>query len=72
MRVYISGQITGLDIKVAENYFETIENELTKNGHQAVNPCKILPYNPQHKWEDYMVEDFRELLPCDAILMLDN
>jgi hypothetical protein len=72
MKVYISGKITGLDIKVAEGYFEVIEQELSKAGHQPINPCKILPFHPDHTWQTYMIEDFKALLSCDAILMLEN
>ena len=72
MRVYISGQITGLDPQVSQSYFQLIEDQLTKNGHIAVNPWKVLPYDPKHKYEDYMAEDVRVLLTCDAIIMLEN
>lgn len=72
MRIYISGQITGLEIKTAESYFEMVENKLTEAGHTPINPCKILPYDPQHTWHDYMAEDIKALLYCDAIFMLEN
>ena len=72
MRVYISGKISGLDIKVAVSLFEKMENKLSAYGHIPVNPCKILPYDPKHQWEDYMIEDIRALFACDAIVMLDN
>lgn len=72
MKIYISGQITGLDIKVAQNYFDTIEDELTKSGHTAINPMKLVPYHPDHTWHHYMAEDIKALLYCDAIFMLEN
>lgn len=72
MKIYISGKITGLDINVAEGYFETVENLLRKGGHQPVNPCKILPYHPDHSWQKYMLADIEALMACDAILMLEN
>lgn len=72
MKIYISGKITGLDIAVAEDLFEAAENKLKSAGMEPVNPCKILPYDPKHTWEDYMVEDVRALFKCNAILMLDN
>lgn len=71
-RIYISGKITGLDIKVAEGYFEAVEQQLTKAGHIPINPMKILGYDPKHTWKDYMVADIEALLGCDAILMLEN
>jgi len=72
MKIYISGKITGLNMQVAEHYFETVENELLKAGHQPINPCKILPYHPDHDWKRYMIADIEALMSCDAILMLDN
>ena len=72
MRVYISGKITGLDIKVAESLFEQMENQLKDVGHNPINPCKILPYHPNYTWEEYMLADVKMLFSCDAIVMLDN
>jgi len=72
MRIHISGQITGLEIKTAETYFEMVEQELTKAGHIALNPMKLVPYHPDHTWHHYMAEDLKALLYCDAIFMLEN
>lgn len=72
MRIYISGQITGLDLEVAKNYFKQTEEQIAKAGHIPVNPMEVLPYHPDHTWHDYMVEDIKALLYCDAILMLEN
>lgn len=72
MRIYISGQITGLDIKVAEDYFNTVEKQIAAAGHIPVNPMTLVPYHPDHTWHHYMAEDIKALLYCDAILMLDN
>ena len=72
MRIYISGQITGLDIKVAEEYFEQIENKLRDAGHVPINPMKVVEYHPDHKYEHYMAEDLKALCHCDAIFMLEN
>ena len=72
MRIYISGQITGLDIEVAKAYFKQTELQLKENGHTPVNPMEVLPYHPDHTWHDYMAEDIKALLYCEAILMLDN
>jgi hypothetical protein len=71
-RIYISGQITGLDIRVAENAFEYMANKLALAGFEAVNPMTVLPYDPKYTWHDYMAEDLKVLLYCDGILMLDN
>ena len=72
MKIYISGKITGLDIEVSKQYFQTVEDELLKNGHTPINPWKVLPFHPDHSWNDYMAEDIKVLMTCDAILMLEN
>ncbi len=72
MKIYISGKITGLDLRVAELYFETVEQNLLKAGHTPINPMKVLAYHPDHTWDTYMKEDLGVLLTCDAILMLEN
>lgn len=70
--VYISGKITGLDISVAEAAFEEMEIRLNAVGHKAINPCKILPYHPDYKWEEYMLADIKMIFECNAMVMLDN
>jgi hypothetical protein len=70
MKIYISGKITGLDIKDAEAKFEAAENYVRELGYIPVNPMKLLPYAPELTWHDYMAEDIKHLLKCDAILML--
>lgn len=71
-RVYISGKISGLDIKVAEGYFESMENQIKEAGHIPINPMKVMAYHPDHTWEDYMIADIRALFGCTAIVMLEN
>lgn len=72
MTIYVSGQITGLDLEVAKQYFKKASEKINSSGHIAVNPMEILPYHPDYTWHDYMAEDLKVLIRCDAILMLDN
>jgi hypothetical protein len=72
MKTYISGQITGLPLADAEDNFLFAEQYLNNMGMQPVNPMKILPYDPKHEWQDYMVADIKELFTCEAIFMLSN
>jgi len=72
MKIYISGKITGLPLHIAQEYFETIEQELKKANHAPVNPMNICPFDPAHTWQHYMKEDIRVLIDCEAIFMLDN
>jgi len=71
-KVYISGQITGLEFADAYSKFEFAEkfiNSLTHNV--AVNPMKLDHVHDQ-TWESFMVEDIRALFSCDAIYLLSN
>ena len=61
-----------MHIKVAEQYFQQVEDQLTEKGHIPINPLKINPNHPLPEWYDYMAEDTRALLQCDAIIMLEN
>ena len=73
MRIYLSGQITGI-----ENYkknFEIAEREarekLSDWEPEIFNPANIiLPDTATH--EDYMRICMRELAKCDAIYMLNG
>ena len=72
MRIYISGQITGLEIEKAKAYFKQSEEIIRNAGHIPVNPMEVLPFHPDLTWHDYMAEDIKALLYCDAIYMLEN
>lgn len=72
MKVYISGKITGLELHEAERLFEQGEDFVRLQGHEPINPMKVLPYADHLTWKDYMVADLHALLDCDAIYMLDN
>lgn len=72
MKIYISGKITGLPIEEAKALFGYVETLLVAAGHEAVNPMTLVPFDEKLTWVDYMVEDIRALLVCDAILMLPN
>ena len=69
MKVYISGQITGLD-NFAE-LFDQAQIMLESKGYEVVNPCK-LPHNHNKTWQSYMKEDIKALCDCEAIYMIDN
>jgi len=71
MKIYISGQITGLEIAEAEKLFNQAETHLCLKGHDVVNPM-TLPHNHDKTWQSYMKEDIIALCGCDAIFMLDN
>ena len=69
MKIYISGKITGLPLETAKSKFYEAEKNLISQGHIVVNPMS-LPHNHSQTWLEYMKEDIKALLDCDAIYML--
>lgn len=72
IKIYISGQISGLIRDDAQKNFDCAERYLRSLGFKVLNPMKLNPYNPDWSWQQYMLEDIRELFECDAIFLLDN
>ena len=71
MRIYISGQITGLKVAKAVAMFEIAEHDLARRGHKPVNPM-TLTHDHDQSWEQFMLVDIAALFKCDAIYMLSN
>lgn len=73
-RVYISGKITGLDIRVAEEFFAAAAVKVRQCGDIPLNPMEIFPENPNWKWHDYMIEDLRLFLmgSIQMVVLLPN
>ena len=72
MKIYISGQITGLPYETALQNFTDAEIKLKGMGfHTIVNPM-ALEHNHDKSWEGYMKEDIKALCGCEAIAMLPN
>ena len=69
-KIYISGQITGIESH-APALFEAAESFLRSKGYNPINPMK-LPHNHGRKWEDFMKEDLKALMDCDAVYMMSN
>lgn len=69
MRVYISGAISG--ISDFRERFAKVEDRLTKEGMDIINPAKVdlaLPENVTY--EEHMKIDIALLDLCDAIYMM--
>ena len=74
MKIYISGQISGVDYDLAFSKFEKAENKVISELleiEKVINPMKLHPRLPERKWEYYMSVDLAELMICDAIYMLN-
>lgn len=66
MKVYISGKITGdADYK---KKFANAEEMARAVGFEVFNPARVP--DKVKPWEWYMKQDIKELMDCDAILLL--
>lgn len=66
MKVYISGKITGdADYK---QKFANAEEMARAVGFEVFNPARVS--DEGKPWEWYMKQDIKELMDCDAILLL--
>ena len=72
-KIYISGQITGLSQAEAEKLFDQAETQLKGIEPQsiAINPMKI-EHNHDKSWLNFMKQDIKALMDCDAIYLLKN
>ena len=68
MKVYISGPITGYPNGNAEAFGDA-EDSIRWSGHEPVNPHK-LTHDHGKTWAEFMREDIKALLDCQAIFML--
>ena len=72
MKIYIAGKISGQDLEKAKKKFAKAEKEMRQRGFETVNPLAIQKIHPDKSWGDYMLEDIKQLLRCDAILLLPD
>lgn len=70
-KIYISGKITGLTPEEAFNLFNNAEIYLKEKGFEVINPMTI-PHDHDKTWLNYMRNDLKALLDCDALFMLYN
>lgn len=68
MTIYISGRITGNPHYMQD--FERAEKCLFEAEQVPVNPCKVCPFDKNKTWFDYIREDVKALVDCDAVYML--
>ena len=78
MKIYISGQITGLSEKEYKDNFNKSDYDLfikyTKQGAypKIINPLNIAPLFGVKKWTFFMLSDLIELRKCTHIAMQKN
>lgn len=68
-KVYISGPITGYDLKERKLAFLKIQHMLEYLDYQAVNPFDNGVLESAN-WHMHMHADLRMLLDCDAVYMM--
>lgn len=71
MKMYISGQITGIDDAVVEQRFNDAEEFLSGLDLEVVNPLKN-GLDKKSPWIKHLCKDIELLDGCDAIYMMDN
>ncbi|WP_443738457.1 DUF4406 domain-containing protein [Treponema sp.] len=73
-RVYISGQITGLDEAEYKALFNKAADVLRQFGYEPVNPATLdeTENTKNWSWHDYMKRDIKMMCDCDYIYLLPN
>jgi len=67
--VYLSGPISGLPTEVAKENFANAKAICEREGWRVINPME-LPDDHDKSWLSYMRECIKELVHCDAIVMM--
>lgn len=73
MKIYISGPITGCDLRSRKEFFEKVAETIRQQGHVPVNPLEGISDTAEQTEEthkQYMLRDLQMLLRCDAIVLL--
>lgn len=73
-KVYISGQITGLEENEYRKLFNEAEDILAAFGYDPVNPAALeeTEDTKNWSWHDYMRRDIKLLCGCAYIYLLPN
>lgn len=68
--IYISGPMTGIK---DYNYpaFNAIAAQLREAGYKVANPAENSP-PPCNSWQGYMRIAIKQMMDCDAVIMIDG
>lgn len=69
-KVFISGQVTGLEYDVACQTFANADRQLSSMGYQVINPMKLCRKN--WSWVRCMIKCLWAIIFCDKIYQLPN
>jgi hypothetical protein len=67
-KVYISGPMTGYP-EYNRPAFSAAADYLRDRGYEPVNPAEV-ELGPGATWEQYMREDLKLLMDCEAVVLL--
>lgn len=72
MKLYLCGPISPPPgPRINRSVFFKVARKLRKLGHKVVNPVE-LPGEGRLEWRDAMARDIREMVLCDAVVVLPN
>ena len=71
MKIYISGKISGTDLKETHKRFAAVAKVTRRLGYEPVNPLEN-GLSEHDSWEAHMLKDIADLLQCKAIYMLQG
>lgn len=69
-KIYIAGQVTGLDYAQTFKKFADAEHHLDWLGYETINPMREVP--KEANWKDAMKTCIVKLMECDSIYLLDD
>ena len=69
-KIFISGQVSGIDYKVAKSNFDIAEKVWRNKGYEVVNPTNLC----EEKWPWFvcMAVCLWYLIKCDSVYFLPN
>lgn len=73
MKIYIAGQIIGLEYQEAFDLFEDADHAISLAGHMPLNPMEVVDQTKGRQYADYLLDALRVVLTeADALYMLPN
>ena len=63
--------ITGRQLSEARQHADLVKAALSRNGHEAVTPFDVC-HGKNPSYEDYICDDLRAMLDCDAVCFCDG
>jgi hypothetical protein len=70
-RIYVCGQVTGLEPIWVHAKFEAASLCVQSMGHHAINPVTLVG-NPEAEWKEAMAICLQALLTCQGIYIQDD